>query len=139
MNIDIGGGTTKLSLIDNGKILSTGAVHVGGRLLAVSDEGVLERLDPAGRSHALRAGFDWRVGDWVTDEQLDRVAECMADTLVEALLNSNSESVGDFYLTDILASNDLLAANSVVFFGRCCRVLLWPRASGLWRLGKTPG
>lgn len=117
LNIDIGGGTTKLSLIDNGKVLSTGAVHVGGRLLAVSDEGVLERLDPAGRSHALRAGFNWHVGDRVTDEQLDRVAEGMADTLVEALLNSDSESVIDFYLTDILASNDLLTANSVVFSG----------------------
>lgn len=117
LNIDIGGGTTKLSLIDNGKVLSTGAVHVGGRLLAVSDEGVLERLDPAGRSHALRVGFNWHVGDRVTDEQLDRVADGMADTLVEALLNSDSESVIDFYLTDILASNDLLTASSVVFSG----------------------
>lgn len=117
LNIDIGGGTTKLSLIDNGKVLSTGAVHVGGRLLAVSDEGILERLDPAGRSHALRAGFDWHVGDRVTDEQLDKVAEGMADTLVEALLNSDSESVVDFYLTDILASKDLVTASSVVFSG----------------------
>src|SRR5436305_8776875 len=32
LNIDIGGGTTKLALIEKGKVLATGALHIGGRL-----------------------------------------------------------------------------------------------------------
>lgn len=117
LNIDIGGGTTKLSLIDRGRVVTTGAVHVGGRLLAVSEQGILERLDPAGRSHAQRAGFHWKVGDPVTSEQLDRVAETMAETLVSALMDSDSAAASDFYLTDVLATEELRSADSVVFSG----------------------
>lgn len=32
LNIDIGGGTTKLGLIENGELRATAAVHLGGRL-----------------------------------------------------------------------------------------------------------
>lgn len=117
VNIDIGGGTTKITLIDHGKLLETGAIHVGGRLLAVSDEGVIERLDPAGRAHAQRAGFDWKVGDKVTPQQLDAVAEGMADTLVSALLTEGSPEASEFYLTDALAPEALYSAQSVVFSG----------------------
>src|SRR5437868_12360134 len=37
LNIDIGGGTTKFALVDNGRIVATCAVAVGGRLV-VEDE-----------------------------------------------------------------------------------------------------
>ena len=33
LNIDIGGGTTKLGLVDHGELRATAAVHLGGRLL----------------------------------------------------------------------------------------------------------
>ena len=32
LNIDIGGGTTKLGLVENGKVIATAAIHIGGRL-----------------------------------------------------------------------------------------------------------
>ena len=85
LNIDIGGGTTKLALVDSGKVVATAAIHIGGRLLVVDDEGRIIRLDPAGRHHAERAGFRWQIGDRVAPAELDRVAERMADALVAAL------------------------------------------------------
>ena len=33
LNVDIGGGTTKLALIEKGEILATIAIAVGGRLI----------------------------------------------------------------------------------------------------------
>ena len=33
LNVDIGGGTTKLTLVDDGRITATAAFHVGGRLM----------------------------------------------------------------------------------------------------------
>ena len=54
LNIDVGGGTTKLSVIDKGKVISTAAFHVGGRLVAVDSKGRIVRLDPAGKTHAKR-------------------------------------------------------------------------------------
>src|SRR3984885_1350402 len=66
LNIDIGGGTTKLGLVENGKVMATAAVHIGGRLQVVDQNGVIERLDPAGKHHAKRAGFSWDRGGRAT-------------------------------------------------------------------------
>lgn len=118
LNIDIGGGTTKLSVIENGSVLATAAVHIGGRLMAVSSDLTLERLDPAGRTHAQRAGFNWKVGDQVTTEHLDAVAEKMSDTLVSLLTNSQPpKDALALYLTDELSPGMLQKPDSVVFSG----------------------
>lgn len=101
INIDIGGGTTKLSVIDNGRVLSTAALHVGGRLLAVDRSSRVERLDPAGAMHAERAGVPLSVGDTVAEKDLERIAESMADDLVAALREALSDADSDdLYLTD---------------------------------------
>ncbi|MFE7122653.1 ethanolamine ammonia-lyase reactivating factor EutA [Streptomyces sp. NPDC057617] len=85
LNIDIGGGTTKLAVLDRGEVVSTAAVHIGGRLQVMDGAGRIVRLDPAGRRHAARAGFDWEPGDPVRPEEAERVAEAMADALVAAV------------------------------------------------------
>jgi ethanolamine utilization protein EutA len=104
LNIDIGGGTTKLGLVENGRVVATAAIHVGGRLQVVDAQGKIVRLDPAGRWHAAEAGFDWHVGDMVTSEQLDRVAEVMADSLVAAItVRPLPHAAAHLYLTDPIA------------------------------------
>src|SRR6266581_3978210 len=59
LNIDIGGGTTKLALVEKGQVTATAAVHIGGRLQVVDEARKITRLDPAGRYHARQAGFSW--------------------------------------------------------------------------------
>lgn len=118
LNIDIGGGTTKLSVLEDGKVLATGAVHIGGRLLATDTNLNLERIDPAGRTHAARAGYDWNVGDAVKPEELDQVAQTMADTLVAVLTQSPMPpDAAELYLTDPIPAELLRRATSVVFSG----------------------
>src|SRR6476661_3444766 len=75
LNIDVGGGTTKLALVENGRVIATAAIHVGGRLQVVNDKGQIVRLDPAGQHHAAQAGFRWSKGDSTEPAALDRVAE----------------------------------------------------------------
>jgi ethanolamine utilization protein EutA len=106
LNIDIGGGTTKLALIEGGRVIATAAVHIGGRLQVVDAEGCILRLDPAGRAHARRAGFDWKLGDCVDDADLDRTADVMAGTLMAALSDNMPSDVAHLYLTDPLPSLD---------------------------------
>src|SRR5450432_392614 len=88
LNVDIGGGTTKLALVEGGRVVHTAAIHIGGRLLVVGshsreggkpgDDGsagldsrlhgndlAITRLDPAGKQLAKNAGFDWNMGDRV--------------------------------------------------------------------------
>lgn len=38
LNIDIGGGSTKLGLVQNGELIATAAVHLGGRLMVVNEK-----------------------------------------------------------------------------------------------------
>ncbi|MGH3343369.1 MAG: ethanolamine ammonia-lyase reactivating factor EutA, partial [Carbonactinosporaceae bacterium] len=84
LNIDIGGGTTKLALVESGRVTATAAVSIGGRLQVV-EEGRVVHLDPAGQHHAARAGFAWSLGTTVEPRDLDTVASAMADALVAAV------------------------------------------------------
>ena len=115
LNVDIGGGTTKLAVVENGKVTATAAVHIGGRLQVVED-GKIARLDPAGRHHAARAGFSWNRGDTVDAADLDKVAGVMADTLVAAVsARVLPRDVAELYLTDPIG--DLGHIDGVMFSG----------------------
>ncbi|MGE0629437.1 MAG: ethanolamine ammonia-lyase reactivating factor EutA [Hyphomicrobiaceae bacterium] len=101
LNVDIGGGTAKLAVLEKGKVTATAAVHIGGRLQVVDEAGRIVRLDPAGRTHASRAGFAWELGEQVTSAELDRVAKVMADTLIDALtVRPIPHEISHLYLTD---------------------------------------
>jgi ethanolamine utilization protein EutA len=84
LNIDIGGGTTKLALVENGRVIATAAIHIGGRLQVVED-GRITRLDPAGAHHGAQADFRWSKGDSAEPAALDKVAAYMADALLAAI------------------------------------------------------
>ena len=115
LNIDIGGGTTKLGLVEKGKVIATAAVHIGGRLQVVED-GKIIRLDPAGKHHAKRAGFTWARGDAVASADMQKVAESMADTLVAAVTaRPLPHDVAHLYLTDPIA--ELGQIDGVMFSG----------------------
>ena len=77
LHMDIGGGTSNLSYIENGKILYTGCLNVGGRLV---------KFDPAGKvtyiSPVLKGLTDLQIGEIPTQEQLKEIT----DKLVQALL-----------------------------------------------------
>jgi ethanolamine utilization protein EutA len=116
LNVDMGGGTTKLAIVEAGRVLATAALHIGGRLQATDEAGLITRLDPAGRSHALAAGFDWRLGDVAAPADLDKVAAGMADALVDVLrMRPLPEAAAQLYLTDPLP--DLGAIEGVMFSG----------------------
>ena len=61
LNVDIGGGTTKLALIENGDILATIAIAVGGRLI-VEDEAGMTRIEEPARDVAHSLGIDLALG-----------------------------------------------------------------------------
>jgi ethanolamine utilization protein EutA len=84
LNVDIGGGTTKLSVVERGRVVETAALHVGGRLVAASD-GVVVRLEPGGARHAQRAGHRLELGGLADPRVLEDVADTMAAALVAAL------------------------------------------------------
>jgi ethanolamine utilization protein EutA len=115
LNIDIGGGTTKLAIVNNGKVIATAAIHIGGRLQVVEDDRIV-RLDPAGKHHAARAGFTWQRGDSINAADLDKVVETMADALVAAITAKPlPPDIARLYLTEPIA--DLGDIGGVMFSG----------------------
>ena len=103
LNIDIGGGTTKLALVEKGTVVHTAALHIGGRLAVIGDERRLTRLDPAGQRLAMLAGCQWHLGDVVSDADIDRVTSWMADALVAALTEvAPAPDIESLWLTDPL-------------------------------------
>jgi ethanolamine utilization protein EutA len=103
LNIDIGGGTTKLALVQGGAVVQTAAIHLGGRLAVMDEDGRLTRLDPAGQRLASLAGCDWSFGQTVTDAELGRVTSWMAEALVRALTDPNpGDDIQRLWLTEPL-------------------------------------
>jgi ethanolamine utilization protein EutA len=110
LNIDIGGGTTKLAFVAHGRVVETAAIHIGGRLVVVDENGKITRLDPQGKELAARAGFHWSLGKNISSDDLDTLANWMADTLLAAILRRRS----DLYLTDPLSE---VKVDGVMFSG----------------------
>ena len=137
LNVDIGGGTTKLSVLDRGRVIATAAVHIGGRLQVVDEAGAIVRLEPAGQAHAARAGFSWALGDKVDRESVDRVAELMADALVAALGEDPPADVAALYLTDPLP--DVGPIDGVVFSGGVAEYVYGRESASFGDLGRPLG
>jgi ethanolamine utilization protein EutA len=85
LNVDIGGGTTKFTLVDDGRVTATAAFGAGGRLVAVGADGTVIRLEPGGAYHAQRAGVRLALGAVAGPGELDAVARQMADEVILAL------------------------------------------------------
>jgi ethanolamine utilization protein EutA len=115
LNIDIGGGTTKLAVARGGKVLQTAAFHIGGRLLATDDDGRIRILEPGGQTIARHAGFDWKVGDNVTSDQVDQMAGWMANAVLTAVgKDPLPKEIAELFLTPELTIKDF---DGVVFSG----------------------
>jgi ethanolamine utilization protein EutA len=103
LNVDIGGGTTKLALVEDGNVVHTAAIHLGGRLAVFDSAGRITRLDPGGQRLAALAGCTWTLGDTVSEADVERVTSWMADALVSALTETSPPpAVQGLWLTEPL-------------------------------------
>ncbi|MHA6344365.1 ethanolamine ammonia-lyase reactivating factor EutA [Roseivivax sp. CAU 1761] len=85
MNIDVGGGTTKIALCADGEVVARTALDVGARLVAFDAEGRIVRLEPFGARHLHAAGIDAGAGDRLDAAARARLAETMAGRVMDAV------------------------------------------------------
>ena len=76
LHMDIGGGTSNLAYIRDGKILATTCLNVGGRLIKLDKSGTISYVSPV-----LNGICSLKVGDTAAQEQVGAIAR----TLVQAL------------------------------------------------------
>ncbi len=80
LHYDIGGGTSNLALFDHGKLVDTGCLDVGGRLIKVDEAGKITYV-----TEKLRQRFpDLREGVQADKTLLEPVVEALTDALLEA-------------------------------------------------------
>ncbi|HUZ67688.1 MAG TPA: ethanolamine ammonia-lyase reactivating factor EutA [Beijerinckiaceae bacterium] len=84
MNIDIGGGTSKIAVCEQGEVVDMTAVDIGARILAFDAEGRVTRLEEAGQRFAAEVGLDVEIGAKPDPAGVNRMIERMADRLIEA-------------------------------------------------------
>src|ERR1700722_19099891 len=85
LNVDVGGGTAKLALCENGRIVALTALDIGARLVALDGEGRIQRLEEAGRRFADALGLRLAPGDVLQSSDAQALAAAMADKLFEAI------------------------------------------------------
>ena len=108
LHVDIGGGTTKLALIENGVILGACAFAVGGRLIARNGTGRWTRVDHAATLAAKDLGF-------ATDpDSMDRedVRAAIADRLADVAMDFISDRPRDSLGASLLLTDDLVRSRA---------------------------
>lgn len=79
LHMDIGGGTSNLALIEDGKIVATSCLNVGGRLLKIALDGKLTYVSPV-----LEGIFSKKVGEVVCREEVYVLCEKLVRALETA-------------------------------------------------------
>ncbi|MGH7852531.1 MAG: ethanolamine ammonia-lyase reactivating factor EutA, partial [Candidatus Binatia bacterium] len=127
LNIDVGGGTTKVSLIDNGKIRATTALNVGARLVAHDDTDSIVRLEKGGRRFLHALGRDLDLGAKVSDDLRSQLAGRMAQALFAAVMTS-AQPWDDLHVAPPLG--ELPAIDAILFSGGVSEYIYGREAAG---------
>jgi len=98
MNIDIGGGTTKIAVCENGELLDLTAVDIGARIVAMDAQGCLVRLEEAGRKFADEVGVTLTLGQPVAPEDLARMVDRMAERIFDVASNAAPDAISQSLL-----------------------------------------
>jgi len=85
MNVDIGGGTTKIAVCENGAIVEMTVLDVGARLIAFDAHGRIDRVEDAGHRFATELGVSLESGGSLDQRTVTRIAARMAYRLFEAI------------------------------------------------------
>lgn len=89
LNIDVGGGTTKIALCRDGEIVGRTALDAGARLVVTDAEGRIVRLEPFGAKHLSDLGQDIGIGDVLPADTRNLMARQMADAILAAARGKN--------------------------------------------------
>src|SRR5262245_37268684 len=85
LNVDMGGGTTKFSLIEHGDVTQTAAINIGARLIAFDESDVVTRIEDAGHILMHELGLRVALGKKMPKRHKEACAALMAKVLVEVI------------------------------------------------------
>lgn len=113
LHMDIGGGTSNLAWIENGKIVKTGCMNVGGRLLKFDEHGRVTYVSPV-----LAGLCDLQVGDGADPETVKALARKLVQGLeMAAGLRQSTQLLEKLWTRECGSAMDgMLLGNWVISF-----------------------
>lgn len=85
LNVDMGGGTTKFSLAEDGAVTQTASINVGARLIAFDENDTMTRIEDAGRTMMKELGFKVELGQKISEKMKEDFGSYMARILFETI------------------------------------------------------
>ena len=131
LHMDIGGGTSNLALIEEGKVIATGCLNVGGRLIKFR-EGRITYI-----SAVLNGLTDLQVGDTPTREQIQEISKMLTQALeMAAGLREKTELFHKLMTIEVTGQWNCAAGAVISFSGGVadCIESTIPSPLGIWGL-----
>lgn len=94
LHVDIGGGTTKLALVDRGEVLGVAAFAAGGRLVARDPSGNWTRIDEAAHLVAADLGIEPSPAAFALRDNRIAVANRLASLIVDQITGDPLDDLG---------------------------------------------
>src|SRR5262245_55603793 len=85
MNVDVGGGTSKIAIVQQGKVIDTCALEVGARLMAMDENGKINRLEDTALKIAKIASVNLSLGGTMSEQDKEKFSQVLCDSLFEVL------------------------------------------------------
>ena len=136
LNIDVGGGTTKISVIVEGRIRGTTAVNIGARLVAHDGAESVIRLEKGGRRFLAALGQNIDYGEKISDDLRQRLAARMAQVLFDAVAEGK-QPWDEFYISSPLG--ELPKIDGILFSGGVAEYIYGRETQGFGDLGPYLG
>ncbi|MGD9078603.1 MAG: ethanolamine ammonia-lyase reactivating factor EutA [Desulfobacterales bacterium] len=103
LSCDIGGGTSNIAVSQNGEVLSTSCISVGGRLLGIDPHGKIWRMDEPAEKVMQHLGLNYKTGDRILQEDIEKTAKKFVEILFEVITGpAKSPLARQLMLTDDL-------------------------------------
>ena len=135
LNVDIGGGTTKLALIRDGILSQTAAFHVGGRLFVWDAQGQISRIEPRAAEALSDLGHEVGLGDMVSDTMIAALGEHLASIIFDIVTGKQRSDAR--WLTDPLQIPP--DVGTIIFSGGVSEYIADADADGYNDIGQSLG
>ncbi|NRR03681.1 ethanolamine ammonia-lyase reactivating factor EutA [Brevibacillus sp. RS1.1] len=117
VNVDIGGGTANAAYFQRGRAIATVTFHVGGRLIRLSPQGVVQYVSPNIQQWLTAKGLRIQVGQEIGFAQLTEVAEQLGRSMLDYLTGKERQVSGLLvvgpHLRDAIPVDELTVSGGV--------------------------
>jgi ethanolamine utilization protein EutA len=103
LSCDIGGGTSNIAISKNGEIISTSCISVGAISFGVNSKGKIWRIDEPAMKVMDHIGLNYKIGDQIPNEDIERIATKFAEVLIEVITGPASS----FLAKQLMLTDDL--------------------------------